>query len=158
VQGLRRRVQETTLILYTLNLKPWNIIFVLSESCLKQLLSCNTVLKYEGGLFEDILLEQGWKLEVLPLFLGSGLPSSPKEFGMVLVLGGPMSANDEEIHSLLKKEISFICQALKVDILLDARIYLDRLHTQARLFFLGYLRLLEKNNGKNYGIIFTNNN
>ncbi len=38
------------------------------------------------------------------------------------------------------------------------RIYLDRLHTQARLFFLGYLRLLKKNYGKNYRIILTNNN
>lgn len=68
-----------------------------------------------GGLFEEILLEQGWKLEVLPLFLGSGLPSSPKGFGMILILGGPMSANDEEIHSFLKKEISFVRQALKVN-------------------------------------------
>jgi hypothetical protein len=68
-----------------------------------------------GGLFEEILLEQGWKLEVLPLFLGSGLPSSPKEFGMVLILGGPLSANDEEIHSFLKKEIIFVRHALKVN-------------------------------------------
>lgn len=236
-----------------------------------------------GGLFEEILLEQGWKLEVLPLFLGSGLPSSPKEFGMILIQGGPMSANDEEVHSFLKKEIFFVRQVLKVDhpvlgiglgaqlmakslgatvcqgpfkeigwfwinqtplarsdplfssldpyllvfewhgetfdlpseadglagnraypnqafrleslsyglqfhlevtepmiktwlsswvreikptdprsltpedILLDARIYLDRLHAQARLFFLGYLKLLEKKYGKNYRTIFTNN-
>lgn len=236
-----------------------------------------------GGLFEEILLEQGWKLEVLPLFLGSGLPSSPKEFGMVLALGGPMSANDEEVHPFLKKEIPFIRQALKFgypvlgiglgaqlmakalgaavcqgpfkeigwywinqtplarsdplfsnldpyllvfewhgetfdlpseadglagnraypnqafrfeslsyglqfhlevtesmiktwlssrvreikaadpqsltpeDILVDARIYLDRLHNQARLFFSGYLRLLEKIYGKNSTTIFTNN-
>ncbi len=237
-----------------------------------------------GGLFEEILLEQGWELEVLPLFLGSGLPSSSKEFGMVLALGGPMSANDEGVHPFLKKEIPFIRQVLKVgppllgiglgaqlmakalgaavcpgpfkeigwywinqtplarsdplfssldpyllvfewhgetfdlpseadglagnraypnqafrldeslsyglqfhlevtepmiktwlssrvqeiksadpqsltpeDILLDARIYLDRLHAQARLFFLGYLRLLEKIYGKNNKIIFSNN-
>ena len=67
-----------------------------------------------GGLFEEILLEQGWELEVLPLFLGSGLPSSSKEFGMVLALGGPMSANDEGVHPFLKKEIPFIRQVLKV--------------------------------------------
>ncbi|HMK65998.1 MAG TPA: type 1 glutamine amidotransferase [Thermodesulfobacteriota bacterium] len=30
------------------------------------------------------------------------------------------------------------------DILADARIYLDRLHTQARIFLLGYLKILEK--------------
>lgn len=67
-----------------------------------------------GGLFEEILLEQGWTLEVLPLFSGSSLPSSIKEFGMVLVLGGPMSANDEEIHPFLKEELPFIRKALKI--------------------------------------------
>jgi GMP synthase (glutamine-hydrolysing) len=229
-----------------------------------------------GGLFEEILNEQGWKLEILPLFLGSPLPLSTKDFGMILVLGGPMSANDEKGFHFLKKEIPFIRQALKLghpvlgiglgaqlmakalgatvcqgpfkeigwywinqtplarsdplfsnldpyllvfewhrdtfelpseaiglagnraypnqafrieslsyglqfhlevtetiiktwlsswvreikigakpqsltpeDILLDARIYLERLHAQARAFFLGYLKLLEKMNGKN---------
>lgn len=67
-----------------------------------------------GGIFEEILLEQGWELEVLPLFSGSPLPPSIKPFGMTLVLGGPMSANDEEDYPFLKNEIPFIRRALKI--------------------------------------------
>ncbi len=67
-----------------------------------------------GGLIEKILLEQGWELEVLPLFSGSQLPPSIKEFGMILVLGGPMSANDEKGYPFLNQEISFIRRALKI--------------------------------------------
>lgn len=67
-----------------------------------------------GGLFEEILLEQGWKVEILPLFSGSSLPPSIEEFGLILVLGGPMSANDEEIHPFLKYELPFIRKALKI--------------------------------------------
>lgn len=67
-----------------------------------------------GGLFEEILLEQGWKLEALPLFSGSSLPPSIKEFGLILVMGGPMSANDEQGHPFLKNEIPFIRRALKI--------------------------------------------
>lgn len=67
-----------------------------------------------GGLFEEILDEQGWKLEILPLFLGSPLPLSAKEFGMTLVLGGPMGVNDEKEFPFLRNEIPFIRQALKM--------------------------------------------
>ena len=67
-----------------------------------------------GGLFEEILLEQGWKLEALSLFSGSSLPPSIKEFGLILILGGPMSANDEAGHPFLKDEIPFIRKALKI--------------------------------------------
>ena len=70
--------------------------------------------KIRGGLFEKILAEEGWELEVLSLFSGTSLPPSLKEFGMTLVLGGPMSANDERGFPFLKKEIPFIRQALKI--------------------------------------------
>jgi GMP synthase (glutamine-hydrolysing) len=67
-----------------------------------------------GGLFEEILLEHRWEIEVRTLFTGIGLPVTLKDYGMVLVLGGPMSANDEEIHPFLKEEIPFIRKALKI--------------------------------------------
>lgn len=227
-----------------------------------------------GGLFEEILQEQQWKLEIRPLFSGSPLTLSLREFGMIMILGGPMDLPDSKGVFLFKKEIPFIRQALKIgspvlginlgaglmaralgarvypgphkeigwswinqtplaktdplfsklepyllvfewhgetfdlptgavclagnrafpnqafrfgplsyglqfhlevtepmiktwlslwakaielaepqpltpeDILVDARIYLDRLHAQARIFFLGYLKLLEKLSGK----------
>ncbi len=67
-----------------------------------------------GGLFEEILLKNRWRLEVLTLFTGFELPASLKNYGMILVLGGPMSANDEAGHPFLKDEISFIRKALKI--------------------------------------------
>jgi GMP synthase (glutamine-hydrolysing) len=68
-----------------------------------------------GGLFEEMLLEQGWALEVLPLFAGADLPASLNGFGLTLVLGGPMSANQEEDHPFLRKEIPFLRKALKTE-------------------------------------------
>jgi GMP synthase (glutamine-hydrolysing) len=67
-----------------------------------------------GGLFEKILEEAGWVLDVRPLFTGVKLPDSLKEHGLVLILGGPMSANDEAFHPFIKEEIPFIRKALKI--------------------------------------------
>jgi GMP synthase (glutamine-hydrolysing) len=67
-----------------------------------------------GGLFEEILLERGWNFEVLPLFSGAQLPPSTEKFGMTLVLGGPMSVNDDEGYPFLNREITFIKRALKL--------------------------------------------
>lgn len=67
-----------------------------------------------GGLFENILQEKDWILDVRPLFSGAPLPASLQDYGMVLVLGGPMSVNDEKDHPFLKEEIPFIRMALKI--------------------------------------------
>ena len=66
-----------------------------------------------GGLFEEVLLELGWGLEILPLFAGADLPASLNGFGLTLVMGGPMSANQEKAYPFLKKEIPFLRKALK---------------------------------------------
>ena len=68
-----------------------------------------------GGLFEEVLLELGWGVEVLPLFAGADLPASLNGFGLTLVMGGPMSANQEKDHPFLKKEIPFLRKALKME-------------------------------------------
>ncbi len=68
-----------------------------------------------GGLFEEVLLERGWGLEVLPLFAGADLPTSLNGFGLTLVMGGPMSANQEKDHPFLKEEIPFLRKALKME-------------------------------------------
>jgi len=68
-----------------------------------------------GGLFEEVLLELGWGLEVLPLFAGADLPASLNGFGLTLVMGGPMSANQEKAYPFLKKEIPFLRKALKME-------------------------------------------
>jgi GMP synthase (glutamine-hydrolysing) len=67
-----------------------------------------------GGLFEIMLAEREWAVDVRPLFSGTRLPEALKDYGMVLVLGGPMSANDEADYPFLKEEIPFIRKAMKI--------------------------------------------
>jgi GMP synthase (glutamine-hydrolysing) len=67
-----------------------------------------------GGLFEEFLLNQGWKLEVIPLFSIPNLPPLRKRFELILVLGGPMSANNEDRYPFLKQELLFLKRALKL--------------------------------------------
>jgi GMP synthase (glutamine-hydrolysing) len=67
-----------------------------------------------GGVFETILREQGWKLETLPLYAGKELPDSIDPYDLILIMGGPMSANDEARHPFLKKELPFIRQVMKL--------------------------------------------
>jgi GMP synthase (glutamine-hydrolysing) len=67
-----------------------------------------------GGLFEVVLDEQGWDPQILPLFEGAAFPPSAEGFDLILSLGGPMSANQEEIYPFLKQETSFLYQALKL--------------------------------------------
>jgi len=67
-----------------------------------------------GGLFETILKAKGWQHEILPLYAGKGLPESVESYDLILLMGGPMSANDEARYPFLKKELLFIRQVLKL--------------------------------------------
>ncbi|HMK64184.1 MAG TPA: type 1 glutamine amidotransferase [Thermodesulfobacteriota bacterium] len=67
-----------------------------------------------GGLYETVLEEEDWALDVRPLYSGSSLPASLADYGMILVLGGPMSANDEAEFPFLKEETFFIRKAIKI--------------------------------------------
>jgi GMP synthase (glutamine-hydrolysing) len=67
-----------------------------------------------AGLFEKILKEKGWEQEILPLYAGKAWPDSVDSYGLILLMGGPMSANDEDRYPFLKKEIPSIRQMLKL--------------------------------------------
>lgn len=67
-----------------------------------------------GGLFEKCLRNKGWTREILALYSGKGFPESMENYALLLIMGGPMSANDEENYPFLKKEILFIRQVLKL--------------------------------------------
>jgi GMP synthase (glutamine-hydrolysing) len=67
-----------------------------------------------GGLFEKILKEKGWEQEILPLYTGKAWPDSVDFYDLILLMGGPMSANDEDRYPFLKKELPFIRQVLKL--------------------------------------------
>jgi GMP synthase-like glutamine amidotransferase len=65
-----------------------------------------------GGLFEQILKEKGWNQDALSLYAGAEMPDSPDRYDLLLVMGGPMSANDEDQYPFIKKELPFIRQCL----------------------------------------------
>jgi GMP synthase (glutamine-hydrolysing) len=67
-----------------------------------------------GGLYETVLEEEAWALDVRPLYSGSFLPKDIEDYGMLLVLGGPMSVNDEADYPFLAEEILFIRKAIKI--------------------------------------------
>jgi GMP synthase (glutamine-hydrolysing) len=67
-----------------------------------------------AGLFEKILKEKGWDQDILPLYTGKELPDSVDSYDLILIMGGPMSANDEARYPFLKKELPFIRQGLKL--------------------------------------------
>ena len=57
-----------------------------------------------GGLFEKVLREKGWTKEILPIYTEKAFPDSVEPYGLILIMGGPMSANDEDRYPFLKKE------------------------------------------------------
>jgi GMP synthase-like glutamine amidotransferase len=65
-----------------------------------------------GGIFEQILREKGWVQTTLSLFSGEELPGTWNDYDLVLIMGGPMSANDEDLYPFIKKELLFIRQGL----------------------------------------------
>ncbi len=67
-----------------------------------------------GGRWEILLRERGWTHETLRLDQGKELPVSVDPFGLILVLGGPMSANDQDQYPFLRKEIPFLRRMLKL--------------------------------------------
>jgi GMP synthase (glutamine-hydrolysing) len=56
-----------------------------------------------------ILKERGWKMEEVGLWKGNSLPD-PTPFHLLILMGGPMSVNDEDLHPFLVQEKQFVRQ------------------------------------------------
>lgn len=68
---------------------------------------------FEGlGSIEPWLIQQGYRIEVTRLFNGEPLPAC-EDVDLLIVLGGPMSVNDETLYPWLKAEKAFIRQAIE---------------------------------------------
>jgi GMP synthase (glutamine-hydrolysing) len=65
------------------------------------------------GVFEDVLLERGAQIIRVELDEGEPPPSSLQRFDAVIVMGGPMSANDEREHRWLVAEKSLLRDAVQ---------------------------------------------
>ena len=63
---------------------------------------------FEGlGAIEPWLLERGFKITRTAFFAGES-PPSPENIDFLIVMGGPMSVNDEAIHPWLAGEKAFL--------------------------------------------------
>lgn len=65
------------------------------------------------GAFEDVLLERDARIARVELDEGEPLPRSLVGLDAVVVMGGPMSANDETEHPWLRDEKTLIRQAVR---------------------------------------------
>ncbi len=68
------------------------------------------------GAFEDVLLERGAEILRVELDEGEPPPRSLDQFDAAIVMGGPMSANDEAKHPWLRAEKALIRQAVGSDL------------------------------------------
>lgn len=65
------------------------------------------------GVFEDVLDERGAAITRIELDEGESLPASLDGFDAMIVMGGPMSANDEADHPWLQPEKALIREAVE---------------------------------------------
>ena len=64
------------------------------------------------GVYEDVLVERGARIERVELDEGEPLPSR-RSFDAVIAMGGPMSVNDEDEHPWLRDEKRVIAEAVR---------------------------------------------
>jgi len=68
------------------------------------------------GTLGDFLKEQGEAFCIVELGAGEPVPADPSVFKAVIVLGGPMNVDEENIYPFLKPENDFIQKVLRSDI------------------------------------------
>ena len=68
------------------------------------------------GIFLELLREQSLPVETVKLFEGDRPPEDLSRFSGLLVMGGPMSVNDEADYPWLKAEDRILKEALALDV------------------------------------------
>ncbi len=68
----------------------------------------------DPGYITDVCESSGFLLRTSKIFMGEEIPAG-EEFDMLLIMGGPMSANDDKHYPWLTKEKRAIEEALKKD-------------------------------------------
>ena len=61
------------------------------------------------GLIRDILREKGWEVKEVGFWKGERMPKTVP-FHLLILMGGPMSVNDEDVHPFLVEEKAFVRQ------------------------------------------------
>jgi len=67
------------------------------------------------GIFLDLIREQKRPVETVRLYKGDRAPDDLSQYSGLLVMGGPMSVNDEADYPCLKSEDRLLKQALARD-------------------------------------------
>jgi GMP synthase (glutamine-hydrolysing) len=68
------------------------------------------------GLYEEVLRERRARLERIELDDGDPLPEDPRDFDALIVMGGPMGANDDAVHPWLTGEKRLIAAAVRLGV------------------------------------------
>ncbi|MGZ6545712.1 MAG: type 1 glutamine amidotransferase [Actinomycetota bacterium] len=68
------------------------------------------------GEFEDLLRARGAELPRVELDEGDPLPTSGRDFDLLIAMGGPMSVNDEQEHPWLREEKRLIADAVTANV------------------------------------------
>ncbi|HOV80220.1 MAG TPA: type 1 glutamine amidotransferase [Bacillota bacterium] len=69
------------------------------------------------GLLQDGMEEGGWRLDIRVMDRpGAVLPGSLEGYDALVVLGGPMSANEEETYPFLRQVVALVKNALRKEI------------------------------------------
>jgi GMP synthase-like glutamine amidotransferase len=61
------------------------------------------------GLLKEILRERGWEVEEVAPSEGAQMPE-PRTFHLLILMGGPMSVNEEDLYPFLREEKAFVRQ------------------------------------------------
>jgi len=66
------------------------------------------------GLWEGVVVEKGVEYRVVEAY-EEDVPTDPEPYSHVLILGGPMSANEEDKYPFLTREMELISSCVEVD-------------------------------------------
>jgi GMP synthase (glutamine-hydrolysing) len=64
------------------------------------------------GSLAPLLRMRGWDLETVALYAGDRLPTHPRAYQAIIVMGGPMGVYDEDEYPFLRAEHDFLQRAV----------------------------------------------
>lgn len=65
-----------------------------------------------AGILRDIILDRGWAIQIIKLYMGESIPSDWRRFNLLIIMGGPMNVYEEDKYPYLIKETEVIGEAI----------------------------------------------
>jgi len=82
----------------------------------KEILILQHVSSEGPGLIGKVAQNMGYSLRIIRLFKGESIPSAPRTFSALIVMGGPMGVYDEAEYPFIKDELTIIEAAFKASV------------------------------------------